>query len=43
MIDNAWKKLCYSLIGNTLYHDKNVLSNINGISISPKKFLDNFG
>ena len=37
LIDNVWKKLCYSLLGNTLYHDKNVLKNINGISISPKK------
>ena len=36
-VNNVWKKLCYGLIGNTLYHDKNILKNINGISISPKK------
>ena len=37
LIENVWKKLCYSLIGNTLYYDENILKNINGISISPKK------
>lgn len=34
---NTWKTLCYSLIGNTLIDDDNILNNINGISISPKK------
>jgi len=34
---NIWKVLCYSLIGNTLINDENILNNINGISISPKK------
>ena len=37
LIENVWKKLCYYLIGNSLYHDEIVLKNINGISISPKK------
>lgn len=34
---NIWKKLCYSLIGNSLILDTEILSNINGISISSKK------
>jgi hypothetical protein len=33
----VWKKLCYLLIGNTLIDDTEILYNINGISISPKK------
>ena len=37
LIENVWKKLCYHLIGNTLYNDEEILKNINGISISPKK------
>ena len=36
-IYNTWKVLSYSLIGNTLINDDNILNNINGISISPKK------
>jgi len=33
----VWKKLCYLLIGNTLIDDIEILYNITGISISPKK------
>ena len=39
-IDNIydiWKKLVYLLIGNTLTNNIELLNNINGISISPKK------
>ena len=32
-----WKKLCYSLIGNTITSDVDLLNSINGISISVKK------
>ena len=34
---NVWKKLNYYLIGETLIDDKDIMDNINGISISPKK------
>lgn len=33
----VWKKLNYYLIGETLIDNKDILDNINGISISPKK------
>ena len=33
----VWKKLNYYLIGETLINDKEIIYNINGISISPKK------
>ena len=36
-IYNIWKKLVYLLIGNTLTNNIELLNNINGISISPKK------
>ena len=31
------EKFRYALLGNTLSEDENILKNINGISISPKK------
>lgn len=34
---SLWKKLIYYLIGNTLTNNLELLKNINGISISPKK------
>lgn len=34
---NVWKKLTYLLVGNTLSSNKNIVDNINGITISPKK------
>ena len=34
---NVWKKLNYSLIGQVLSGDEDVINSINGISISPKK------
>jgi hypothetical protein len=34
---NIWKTLCYSLIGNSLTLDSEILSCITGISISSKK------
>tara|TARA_Y100000741_G_scaffold360867_1_gene343843 strand:- start:1288 stop:1833 length:546 start_codon:yes stop_codon:yes gene_type:complete len=34
---DVWKKLNYYLIGETLIDDKDIMDNINGISISPKK------
>jgi hypothetical protein len=36
-IHDIWKKLVYYLIGNTLSDNVELLNNINGISISPKK------
>jgi hypothetical protein len=33
----VWKKLSYYLIGGTLFDNKDIINNINGISISPKK------
>ena len=37
LLDNVWKNIVFALIGNTLSEDENILKNINGISISPKK------
>lgn len=37
VIPDTWKDLCYRLIGNTLCKDKERLSKINGITISPKR------
>lgn len=34
---NVWKKLVYRLIGNTINEDENIIKNITGLSISPKK------
>ena len=34
---DVWKKLNYYLIGGSLIDDKDIIDNINGISISPKK------
>ena len=36
-IYEVWKKLNYYLIGETLTNDNDILNNINGISVSPKK------
>jgi hypothetical protein len=36
-VPEAWKNLSYSLIGETLTEDMGLLSQINGITISPKK------
>jgi len=36
-VPEAWKKLSYSLIGETLTEDMGLLPQINGITISPKK------
>jgi translation initiation factor 4E len=36
-VSDAWKKLSYSLIGETLTEDMGLLQQINGITISPKK------
>ena len=37
IVHSVWKKICYLLICNTLIEDDEILDNINGISISPKK------
>ena len=37
IIYNIWKKLNYNLIGESLIDNDNIISCINGISISPKK------
>jgi len=36
-VHETWKKLFYTLIGDTLSEDKEHLNTINGITISPKK------
>lgn len=36
-VSDAWKKLFYSLVGETLTEDMGLLPQINGITISPKK------
>ena len=36
-IVNIFKILLYKILGNTLSNNENILNNINGISISPKK------
>jgi len=36
-INEVWKNLTYSLLCNYLINDEDILLNINGISISPKK------
>jgi len=36
-VSSVWKNLSYSLVGETLTEDTKVRSNINGITISPKK------
>ena len=37
IVQDTWKKLSYNLVGESLTQDKNLLSCINGITISPKK------
>ena len=36
-VNNVWKKLVYSLLGETLFDNEKIMNTINGISISPKK------
>lgn len=36
-VSNVWKNISYRLIGNTISEDRNIINNITGISISPKK------
>ena len=36
-IYKVWKNLVYRLIGNTINEDNNIIKNITGLSISPKK------
>jgi hypothetical protein len=36
-VSTVWKNLSYTLVGETLSEEKNVIKNINGITISPKK------
>ena len=36
-VPDAWKQLSYSLVGETMSDNKNLLPHINGITISPKK------
>ncbi len=37
VVGDVWKRLSYILVGETLSNDPRMLSNINGITISPKK------
>lgn len=39
LVPSIWKTLVYSTAGNTLFKDENVMSTVNGITISPKKFF----
>lgn len=36
-IEYVWRQILYHMIGGALVHDKTILSNLNGISVSPKK------
>ena len=36
-VSTVWKNLSYTLVGETLSEEKNIIKNINGITISPKK------
>ena len=37
VVNNTWKNICYSTLGNSISTDHKFLSTINGITISPKK------
>jgi len=37
LIVDVWKNMIYRLIGNTINEDENIIKNITGLSISPKK------
>lgn len=37
LVCSVWNKLSFSLVGNTITSVKSLLSNVNGITISPKK------
>ena len=34
---NSWKQMSYSLVGETITNEVNLMKDINGITISPKK------
>ncbi|ADX06074.1 putative eukaryotic initiation factor 4E family [Organic Lake phycodnavirus 1] len=36
-IEHVWKQILYHMIGGELVKDKEILSHLNGISVSPKK------
>lgn len=38
-IDNKWFAICSNILGENIGIDDNVCNNINGVSISPKKFF----
>ena len=35
----TWNKLIYSIVGETLFDDETIMSNVNGLTISPKKYF----
>ena len=37
VVNNTWKNICYSTLGNSISTNHKFLSTINGITISPKK------
>ena len=37
VVNNTWKNICYTTLGNSISNDSDFLKTINGITISPKK------
>ena len=38
-VSKTWNKLIYSIVGETLFDDESIMSNVNGLTISPKKYF----
>ena len=38
-VSSIWKTLAFSIAGQTLFEDENIMSAVNGITISPKKYF----
>lgn len=36
-IERVWKHFFYRMIGNTLFENEDIMENVNGLSVSPKK------
>ena len=36
-VERVWKHFLYRMLGNTLFDDEDIMENVNGLSISPKK------
>lgn len=36
-IERVWKHFLYRMLGNTLFENEEIMNNVNGLSVSPKK------